>query len=175
MSRLMAEGIVLVRPLLRIHRSTIESWLTEIGQDFRTDVTNADESRTRNRIRHVVLPMLERELGPQVRGSLLRLADQAEELQTEIEQSARPILDECLADDVSEMCRLNCARLGSEPRHLVREAFVELWKWKNWPRQAMGFDDWDRLYRLVKEGGRIVLPGRIEAVRRGALLVLSRK
>lgn len=172
-SRPLAEGIVLVRPLLRVHRPLIEAWLAEIGQDFRIDATNTDERRTRNRIRHALLPMLEHELGPQVRSSLLRLADQADELQTEITELAGRLLESCLADDTSDMCRLNCGLLERQPRHLVREVFVELWKRKRWPRQAMGFDDWDRLYRLVKEGGRIVLPGKIEAERRGTLLALS--
>ncbi len=171
-SRPMAEGLSLVRPLLRIRRSQIEEWLGEIGQDFRTDVTNADQSRTRNRLRHSVLPALERELGPQIRDALLRVAEQASELQSTIQELAADLLHNCLEDETPDLVRLNAELLAGQPRHLVREVFVELWKRKNWPRQALGFDDWDRLGRLVQEGGTATLPGNIEATRRGKLNVI---
>ncbi len=106
-SRPLAEGITLVRPLLGVRRPTIESWLAEIGQDYRTDATNADESRTRNRIRHALLPSLEREFGPQVRESFLRLAEQADELQSAIEEAANRLLESSLADESAEICRLD--------------------------------------------------------------------
>ena len=39
--RPLSDGLTLVRPLLSIRRAQIEAWLAEIGQDFRTDSTNA--------------------------------------------------------------------------------------------------------------------------------------
>jgi tRNA(Ile)-lysidine synthase len=173
--RSLAQGLKLVRPLLRIRRAQIEEWLGKIAQDFCTDATNADESRTRNRIRHSVLPSLERELGPQIRDALLRLAEQAGELQSTIQELAESLLNRCLEDHSPDVVRLNAQLMAGQPRHLVREVFVELWKRKSWPRQAIGFDDWDRLARLVKEGGTATLPGGIEATRRGSLIVLRRR
>jgi tRNA(Ile)-lysidine synthase len=171
-SRPLAEGITLVRPLLFVHRVEIENWLAAIGQDFRTDATNADVSRTRNRIRHNVLPGLESEFGTQVRQTVLRLAEQADELQSTIEAQADRLLAESLADDSTEICRIDCRPLEGHPRHLVREVFVALWRRKNWPRQHMGFAEWDRLYQLTEGGAKIVLPGNLEATRRGTLLVI---
>jgi tRNA(Ile)-lysidine synthase len=174
-ARPLAEGIVLVRPLLSIRRTAIETWLAEQRQDFCVDATNADQGRTRNRIRHVVLPTLEREAGTHVRESLLRLADQAADLQEVIERLANDLLESCIEDVSEKQCRLNVRPLANEPRHLVREVFVALWKRQNWPRRGMGFYDWDRIHRLVKEGGAATLPGGIEATRRGSLIVLSRR
>jgi tRNA(Ile)-lysidine synthase len=173
--RPLSDELTLVRPLLAIRRVEIEAWLAEIGQDFRIDVTNADQSRTRSCIRHTVLPALERELGPQVRDSLLRLADQASDLQSVIEELAANALHECLEDETREMVRLNANALAGRPRHLIREVFVKLWKRRNWPRQAMDLDAWDRLAALVDEEGRATLPGRIEALRRGILIVVRRQ
>jgi tRNA(Ile)-lysidine synthase len=174
-ARPIAEEITLVRPLLKIRRAQIEPWLAEIGQDYRSDPTNFDQSRTRNRLRHSVLPALERELGPQVRESILRIAEQAGELQSTIHELAAGLLVKCMEDDAPELARMNAELLSGQPRHLVREVFVELWKRKDWPRQAIGFDDWDRLWRLVKEGGTATLPGNVEAARRGSLIVLRRR
>lgn len=175
-SRPLAEGITLVRPLLSVRRATIENWLAEIGQDHRIDATNADVGRTRNRIRHKVLPAFESEFGPQIRESILRLSEQADEIQSSIEMEANRLLGACLADESSDVCRLDVRRLAGLPRHLIREVFVALWRKQKWPRQPMGFDDWDRLYQfqIAAEAGRISLPGKIEAARRGTLLVLSR-
>ena len=176
-ARALGQGMTLVRPLLAIHRVEIENWLAEIGQDYRTDATNADVQRTRNLIRHKVLPALTAEFGPQIGQSVLRLAEQADELQTSIEAEADRLLTACLADESPEICRLDVRPLAGQPRHLVREVFVTLWRKQNWPRQPMGFDDWDRLYQFQRtaDAGRISLPGKIEAVRRGSLLVLSRR
>jgi tRNA(Ile)-lysidine synthase len=173
--RPLADGLALVRPLLRIHRTHIEDWLGQIGQDYLTDITNADTVRTRSRIRHSVLPALERELGPQVRESLLRVANQADELQAAIEELSQGLLNRCVDDETTDLVRLSAEVLAGEPRHLVREVFVSLWKRKNWPRRAVDFDDWDRLARLVKEGGTSTLPGNIEATRRGNLVVIRRR
>jgi tRNA(Ile)-lysidine synthase len=171
-ARPLSADLTLVRPLLRIRRRQLAAWLAEIGQEFRTDATNADESRTRSRIRHSVLPALESELGPQVRESLLRVSEQAGELQATIEELADELLKSCLADETADLVRLHVEPLSGRPRHLVREVFVALWKRKDWPRQAVGFDDWDRLARLASEGGSATLPGRIEVTRRGKLLVI---
>ena len=47
------------RPLLDIRRAELRAWLAAHGQDFREDRSNADESLTRNRLRHHLLPVLE--------------------------------------------------------------------------------------------------------------------
>ena len=46
----------IIRPLLGASRKDIEEYLSKIGQDFRTDGTNADTSYARNRIRNNILP-----------------------------------------------------------------------------------------------------------------------
>ena len=46
----------IVRPLLETTREDIEEYLASIGQEFRTDSTNADSSYARNRIRNKILP-----------------------------------------------------------------------------------------------------------------------
>ncbi len=167
--------LTLVRPLLRLGRDRLRAFLSAIGQDFRTDATNLDESRARSRIRHTVLPELVRALGPQVINSIRRTADRVREAQSTIEELAEQLLNAALVDQSPELVRLDAGTLVGARRHLVREAFVLLWKRQNWPRQAIGFESWDRLYRLVHEGGSANLPGPIEATRRGKLIVLRRR
>jgi tRNA(Ile)-lysidine synthase len=65
----------IVRPLLSIRRKELETYLKKIGQTWREDRSNRDLRFARNRVRHGVLPRLERTLNPSVRESL---ADAAE-------------------------------------------------------------------------------------------------
>ena len=66
--------------------------------------------------------------------------------------------------------------MAAQRRHIVREAFVLLWKRQNWPQHAVGFEgSWDRLWRLIQEGGTVTLPGHIDATRRGKLIVVRRR
>jgi tRNA(Ile)-lysidine synthase len=65
----------IVRPLLRIRRRELEQYLTDLNQPWRDDATNADSTFTRNRVRKLVLPLLEREFNPAVVESLAQLAE----------------------------------------------------------------------------------------------------
>lgn len=50
----------IVRPLLAFGREEVHAWLRQTGQGFCTDATNQDLSVPRNRVRHEVLPVLEK-------------------------------------------------------------------------------------------------------------------
>jgi tRNA(Ile)-lysidine synthetase-like protein len=65
----------IVRPLLNVRHRELESYLKEIGQQWREDSTNADERFTRNRVRRLVVPLLEKEFNPSVAENLAELAE----------------------------------------------------------------------------------------------------
>ena len=65
----------IIRPLLGIRRKELEKYLGEIGQSWREDKSNRDLRFARNRVRHGVLPRLERALNPSVRESLAEAAE----------------------------------------------------------------------------------------------------
>lgn len=49
-----------IRPLLTCNREVIEKYLEGIGQAYRTDSTNLSTDYDRNRIRHIILPELDK-------------------------------------------------------------------------------------------------------------------
>ena len=65
----------IVRPLLEVRRGELEQYLKDIGQGWRNDSTNADDRFTRNRVRKLVVPLLEREFNPAVAENLAELAE----------------------------------------------------------------------------------------------------
>src|ERR1700722_12882861 len=65
----------IVRPLLNIRRKELEQYLKEIGQSWREDSSNSNEQFTRNRLRKLVVPLLEKEFNPAVAENLAELAE----------------------------------------------------------------------------------------------------
>lgn len=64
----------IIRPLIGITRSEVLSYLKELGQDFVTDPSNEKPVYSRNRVRHEVLPVLER-FNPRIIETLATEAD----------------------------------------------------------------------------------------------------
>jgi tRNA(Ile)-lysidine synthase len=64
-----------IRPLLQTRRKLLENYLREIAQDWREDSSNRDLRHARNRVRHGIVPRLERTLNPAVREALAETAD----------------------------------------------------------------------------------------------------
>ncbi len=65
----------IVRPLLGIRRQELEQYLVDLKQLWREDSTNSDSKFTRNRVRRLVLPVLERDFNPAVLEGLSELAE----------------------------------------------------------------------------------------------------
>lgn len=65
----------LVRPLLNCPKSLLLEYAAREGIGFREDKTNASLDFQRNRIRHELLPLLERQYQPGVLGNVLRVMD----------------------------------------------------------------------------------------------------
>jgi len=65
----------IVRPLLGIRRRDLERYLKDLGQSWREDATNLDAALTRNRVRKLVLPLLEKEFNPAVAENLAELSE----------------------------------------------------------------------------------------------------
>ena len=68
-------GGEIIRPLLAFRRRELVAYLTEIEQGWREDATNSDTAFTRNRVRKLLVPLLEKEFNPAVAENLAELAD----------------------------------------------------------------------------------------------------
>lgn len=68
-------NLALMRPMLTVWRSEVMDYLRERNLQFREDATNRDETILRNRVRHTLLPLLEREFGAGVKEAVRRTAD----------------------------------------------------------------------------------------------------
>jgi len=67
----------IVRPLLDVTRAEVEAFLRDRGIAWREDSTNASRRFARNRLRHDLLPQLQRDWNPELPEALARTADWA--------------------------------------------------------------------------------------------------
>jgi tRNA(Ile)-lysidine synthase len=66
--------LTIVRPLLSVWRDEIDSYVRERGLKFREDASNKNLAPLRNRVRHRVIPHLEKTLGRKIRQNIWRTA-----------------------------------------------------------------------------------------------------
>ena len=64
-----------IRPLLNVSRAEVLQYIRDHGLEYREDASNTDQRFLRNRIRHELLPLLERNYNPGIRAVLRRTAE----------------------------------------------------------------------------------------------------
>ena len=161
-------GRVIVRPLIETSRSDIKIYLKSRGIAHVEDASNNDIRFQRNRIRHQLIPLLQRDYNPNIRITLNRLAGLCRDEQAWLNTMLRPMVEGALIDSGSEWLELRADSLLDAPpaaqRRLIRMAL------RNWvgDLKRMGFDHIDALIDLLHNhgaGSRLSLPRHIVAER----------
>ena len=85
----------IIRPLLEATRADIEEYLEKIGQSFKTDGTNSDNSYARNRIRNLILPEAESVCSAasgHIAAASRKLRDITEYLDAEVDKAGKEVI-----------------------------------------------------------------------------------
>ena len=135
--------LTIVRPFLSVWRKEIDDYVREHRLRFREDATNKNLTALRNRIRHRVIPYLEKMLGRNIRQNIWRTATIAADEEKVIESKLR---DSTHAD-------LSVAKLRALPVALQRRALL---KWLRAQEVAdVGFEAIERVRSLADRDTRI--------------------
>lgn len=118
------EGLWLVRPLLDVWRREIEAYLRAKGLTPRFDRSNLDLTFFRNRLRHEVLPFLER-LNPRLRETWWRMAEVLAADYEFLEQTLRQIWPTVVIAEEPDRLVFDLARWRGLPLSLQRMALRE--------------------------------------------------
>ena len=86
--------IVFIRPLLNLRGGELRSFLKSRGIAWREDSTNSDVTILRNKVRHVILPFLERELDPKIVEHICRSAGYLREVSSGIVRKHEPVKEQ---------------------------------------------------------------------------------
>jgi tRNA(Ile)-lysidine synthase len=166
----------ILRPLLGLEKKDLLNYCIDHRIPFADDPTNDDLRRTRNSIRHVVLPLLEKELNPKVRTALYRLGRWASEADELIEAQAAECLGkavrifqkgEIVLDIDAILPYFNVIRKTTLRNAICRVAGSEV--------QLQGHD-LDRLADLMlfgRTGTGLEYPGRIRVLKHRRELIIT--
>ncbi len=164
-------GIPVIRPLLKVTRPQIEAYLRARKCVWREDESNTDTVFLRNRVRHELLPLLEREYNPGLRQTLQRTRDVLAAEDEWLDDLAREILTECRNEGVSLHPLTTGERVRVPLRGdlliayplAARRRVIRLWLFgQGVPEEGLSFDAVTRVNQLVgqiKGSGSVELTG----------------
>ena len=136
-----------VRPLLHVSRNELRAYVGDSDETFRNDESNKDLRMTRNRVRHQLIPFLEKNFTPSINATLARTSDLARADAEWIEMA----VDQIAGDAVTfskNAARVNVEVLNNQPlalsRRSVKRAFIHV------SNQFVGFEQIDRFLSFAK-------------------------
>jgi tRNA(Ile)-lysidine synthase len=157
-------GLTIVRPLLGVWRKQIDNYVRKHQLAFREDASNKNLNPFRNRIRHRVIPYLEKICGRNIRPAIWRAATIAGEEEAWID---RQVPD-------SSNAELSAAKLRALPIALQRRA---IFKWLRAQKVSeIGFDVIDLVRSLIDQDARVAkvnLAGNRHARRRAGKIFVE--
>lgn len=171
-----SENVLLVRPMLALRRSDIESFCRAAGLTFRTDSTNADVSYRRNFIRQELLPLLRRRLNPQADLAVLRLARSARIADGFLLIEAAKAIRAAAVAGTDGQLALNVRRLKSRHPAVVLSALRLALEEAGVPMRSVGAERLEEILSMLSAAGPdcVNLPEGWTMRRSGNLLRLSR-
>jgi tRNA(Ile)-lysidine synthase len=114
--------LLVVRPLLRTRRATLEAVLRTLGEPVWTDGTNADVGYARNRLRHETIPTLRASLGLGLDVALMTVCSTARAANEIVEAQGLRILAERARHKTAWRCELDLRGIDDDALPFVEEA-----------------------------------------------------
>ena len=156
----------LLRPMLGVWREEIDAYIAAHALQFREDESNRALDFTRNRVRHALLPVLERVFGRDVRGAVWRTAV--------ILRAEEEWLAALAHEELGE--EMGVAPLRKMPLAQQRRR-IQAWLKKSGVPEV-GFEQVETVRSLLAPGqsapAKVNLPGNWHARRRAGKLFLER-
>jgi tRNA(Ile)-lysidine synthase len=134
----------IVRPLLGVSREQIDDYVREHRLKFREDASNKNLAPLRNRIRHRIIPEIEKQLGRNVRGTIRRAATIAAEEEN--------FFEALLPDKLSKLTALAVKPLRAMPIAVQRRMLHEWLRARDVP--DLSFDLIERVRALLDLSNR---------------------
>ena len=136
--------LTILRPLLGVWRSEIDSYVRQNELEFREDSTNATLHSSRNKIRHRILPDIEKQFSRDVRKTIWRAA--------QIWSEEEVLLDSLVSTEMISAANLAVAALRKMPVALQRRTIL---RWLRARKVAnVSFDVVENVRALIEPGAK---------------------
>jgi tRNA(Ile)-lysidine synthase len=168
-----ADGCVLIRPLLSVSGGALRAWLTARGLPWCEDASNRDDAIPRNRVRHTLLPQLERMWPSGLRARLCQSSETLREDDALLETLAEQQLASMTAGGTEPPDGLPLDGLLGQPTALQRR-ILRMWLFRHAQPRAAGLAQVQTLLVHCRKGGdwQLTLPGQTRAFCRNGVLAL---
>jgi tRNA(Ile)-lysidine synthase len=164
---------LIVRPLIDCRRADLGRYLADRGETSRHDASNDDRAIARNRIRHDLLPVVER-VAPRGVQALARFAAQSRDLEAFLSRAARDAARTVVLPPEHGRARIDAAALAELPAVLARHLLLVLAEDVR-PGVALSTRHLEALLSLAaadKQSGHLDLPG-LTVERQGRVICLT--
>lgn len=120
----------LIRPMIALTRENVLAYVEQCGEPFREDSSNLDTGRIRNRLRHELIPLLERKYNPRIIERLAVTADLVRDDEDRLASSAASAMEQLSVERGEDgSLTVGCADLLGLPaalaRRIVRQVISE--------------------------------------------------
>jgi len=160
----------LIRPLLFISRAEIEAYCSEHGIKTLQDFTNTDQVYRRNKIRHLLLPLLAREFNPAIISTLSRTAvilQEEEELLVKLAEDAFSRVK--VYQDTGNLILNRQEWLALDlalQRRVLRRAAAAMGR-------KVNFNQAEAAREVISRGGSLTWPENLRVSARGAEIIVQ--
>lgn len=158
---------VYIRPLLGMTRGEIEIFLQKRQQPYCTDATNLETDYTRNKLRHLVLPVLEEQINRQTIRHMNTTMEELRELDDYVEMQVEAAYRACVEKESDEICLIRKEPLSQYPELLQNKVIFRCLTETAATQKNLGRVHVEDVRALLeKQPGRCLdLPARVRAVR----------
>lgn len=158
---------VYIRPLLGMTRGEIETFLQKRQQPYCTDATNLETDYTRNKLRHLVLPVLEEQINRQTIRHMNTTMEELRELDDYVEMQVEAAYQACVEKEQDEICLIRKKPLLQYPELLQNKVIFRCLAETAATQKNLGRVHVEDVRALLeKQPGRSLdLPARVRAVR----------
>lgn len=163
------DGVRVVRPLLNTTRAEIEIYLESLKQVWREDESNLDRRFFRNRVRHELLPLLERNYNP----SLREVLSQRAEINRDEEAYWDEVVTSALERSTAGQGRIGLRSFGELPVAVQRRVLKRFLEAQNVACDSQHVEAVRRC--TMGELSRVELPGNWVVCRKADRLELQRQ
>lgn len=168
----------LIRPLLEVSREEILSYLAARHLAFMDDETNRSPAMLRNRLRHELLPLVERQYVPGFSRRLVQLADHARVVQDDLSARAAAAWDGAVTSATGCSVAFSLEALRACGRAVCGELLLAAMEHLGAGRRDLCADHVVSACDIIdapRGGQRLDLPGGVHLVRRGCQVRLVRR
>lgn len=152
----LGRGLTLLRPFFSFKKSELLKYAEHRNLKWREDATNNILVYSRNKVRQVLIPLLEREFNPNIVEILSRISEIAKSVQKLVNRAISDLLDNYVDYISADECRLDTLKIKHYDSFIIGEMIQNIIS-ENFGIPPISYQKVDSIYKLLaSESGRSI-------------------